>query len=205
MSLFISKFFSLLTNNFLIVGDILAGGRKFGNKYSTSSGTSILKDERGILEPHSDLVATALAVIGFVVFTTLLSRAYMGYEDRSFALENYESASLLAGTLAESPALRAENPGTLSASALDKLSGPGGLDERMKFFAAFSGNYPFLVEVRTEDGGWQWLLEPDMIEPAHLLGKQEKVAASVPVVIELSPAESVPGTLTVVLYKTPWV
>lgn len=167
--------------------------------------TSILRDERGVLEPHSDLLATALAVIGFVVFAALLSRAYMGYEDSSFALENYESASLLAGTLAEAPAFRAESPGMLSASALDKLSGPDGQDARMKFFAAFSGNYPFLVEIRTGDGRWQWLIDPEIVEPGHFIGKHEKVAASVPVVIELNPAESVPGTLTVVLYKTPWM
>jgi len=186
---------------------MLVAGGIFG-KSKTSSGTSskisILRDERGVLEPHSDLVATALAVIGFVVLTVLLSRAYMGYEDRSFALENYESASLLAGTLAEAPAHRVEGSGALSASVLDKLSGPEGRNERMKFFAAFSGNYPFLVEVRTDDGRWQWLLKSDMVESGYLMGKQEKVAASVPVVVELSPAESVPGTLTVVLYKTPW-
>ncbi|HIH74070.1 MAG TPA: hypothetical protein HA306_01935 [Methanosarcina sp.] len=165
---------------------------------------SILKNEKGVLEPHSDLVAIALAVIGFVVLAALLSRAYMGYEDRSFALENYESASFLAGSVAEDSILKAENPGMLSASILDRLSGPQGYDERKEFFEPFSGNYPFVVEVRTEDGRWQWLIEPEIIEPGYLMGKQEKVAASVPVVIELNSAESVPGTLTVILYKTPW-
>lgn len=166
---------------------------------------SILRDEKGVLEPHSDLIATALAIIGFVVLAALLSRAYTGYEDRSFALENYESASLLAGTVAETPALMAENPGSISASALDRLSATEGSDERKEFFASFSGNYPFLVEVRTENGRWQWLIEPGIVESGYLLGKQEKVAASVPVVIELSSAETVPGILTVVLYETPWV
>lgn len=166
---------------------------------------SILQDEKGVLEPHSDLVSTALAVIGFVVLAALLSRAYLGYEDRSFALENYESASLLAGTVAEDPILKAENPGALSASALDRLSGPAGYDERKIFFAAFSGNYPFLVKVRTDDGKWQWLIEPEIIESGYLVEKQEKIAATVPVVIELSSAETVSGTLTVVLYKTSWM
>lgn len=166
---------------------------------------SILGDEKGVLEPHSDLIAVALAVIGFVVLAALLSRAYTGYEDRSFALENYESASLLAGTMAETPALRAENPGSISASALDRLSATEGSDERKEFFSSFSGTYPFLVEVRTEDGKWKWLIEPEIVESGYLMRKQEKVAASVPVVIELSSAETVPGTLTVVLYETPWV
>lgn len=166
---------------------------------------SILRDEKGVLEPHSDLVATAMAVIGFVVLAALLSKAYLGYEDRSFALENYESASLLAGTVAEATSIKAENQGALSASALDRLSGQEGSDERKNFFAAYSGNYPFLVEVRTEDGQWQWVIESEIVESGYLMGKQEKVAASVPVVIELNSAETVPGTLTVVLYKTPWM
>lgn len=166
---------------------------------------SILRDEKGVLEPHSDLIATALAVIGFVVLAALLSKAYMGYEDRSFALENYESASLLAGTVAEASVLKAENPGVLSASALDRLSCPEGFDERETFFAAFSGNYPFLVEIRTENGQWDWIINSEIVETGYLMGKQEKVAASVPVVIELNSAETVPGTLTVVLYNTPWM
>lgn len=187
MSLFINKWLASVKN------------------FTKKSDDSILRDERGVLEPHSDLIATALAVIGFVVLAALLSKAYMGYEDRSFALESYESASLLAGTVAELPALKGENPGALSASALDRLSGTEGYDERKKFFAAFSGNYPFLVEIRTDDGRWKWVVEPEIVEPGYLIGKQEKVAASVPVVIEISAAETVPGTLTVVLYETPWM
>lgn len=166
------------------------------------SDDSILHDEKAVLEPHSDLVATSLAVIGFVVLAALLSRSYVGYEDRSFALENYESASLLAATVADAPVLKAENPGALSASALDRLSGTEGYDERKAFFASFSGNYPFLVEVRTENAQWQWVIDPGIVESGYFMGKQEKVAASVPVVVELSSAETVPGTLTIVLYET---
>ena len=62
---------------------------------------SMFRDERGVLEPHAELLSTALAVIGFVVFAAILSQTYLGYEDRSFALENYESASLLAKPLQE--------------------------------------------------------------------------------------------------------
>ena len=162
------------------------------------------RDERGVLEPHTDLLSVALAVIGFMVFAALMSQTYLGYEDRSFALENYETASLLAENLADTPALEAENSGLLSATSLDKLSGPDGVSERASLFAAFSGNYRFLVEVRTGDGKWHWQIAPDNAEPEYFANGMEKVAASVPVVIELNPAESVPGILTVVIYKTEW-
>jgi hypothetical protein len=164
----------------------------------------MLKDERGVLEPQSDILSIALAVIGFIILAALLSQAYLGYEDRSFALENYESASLLADTLAAAPALKQESSNMLSAASLDKISGPEGIKVREKLFAAFSGNYLFLIEIRTENELCQWRIEPVNVEPDSFSEGREKVAASVPVVIELNPAESVPGTLTVVLYKTAW-
>jgi hypothetical protein len=162
------------------------------------------RDERGVLEPQADLLSLALAVIGFVVLAALMSQAYLGYEDRSFALENYESASLLAETLAGAPALKAESSNMLSASALDRLSGHEGIKEREQLFATFSGNYLFLVEIRTGDERWKWRIEPNNVDSGSFKEGREKIAASVPVVIELNPAESVPGTLTVVLYKTGW-
>lgn len=167
--------------------------------------SGLFRDESGVLEPQADLLSTALAVIGFVVFAVLLSQGYLGYEDRSFALENYESASLLAESLAGSPFLRTGNPDLLSAGVLDGLSDPGGKAERERLFAAFSGNYVFLIEVRTLDGKWKWKIMPDDRDPVFFFEDTDLIAASVPVVIELNPAESVPGTLTVVLYQPGWV
>jgi len=165
---------------------------------------SIFRDERGVLEPQADILSTALAVTGFVIFAVILSQAYQGYEARFFALENYESASLFAETLSEAPVLKAEGSNMISAVALDRLAGSSGVKEREKLFAAFSGNYLFLVEVRTSDGRWKWRIEPNDAEPDSFKQGKEKVAASVPVVIKVNPAESVSGTLTVVLYKTLW-
>lgn len=191
----------LFTNS---VGTTSVVSRSFFPKSVKTTCKSIFRDERGVLEPQADILSTALAVIGFVVFAAIMSHAYLGYEARSFALENYESASLLAETLESSPALKAESSNLISASSLDKLSGPSGAKEREKLFASFSGNYLFLVEVQTLDGKWHWTIVPDNFESDFFIEGREKIAASMPVVIELNPAESVPGTLTVVLYKTLW-
>jgi len=167
--------------------------------------TLFCRNEKGAVEPHAELLSTALAVIGFVVLAALLSHTYQGYEARSFALENYETASMLAQNIAETPALLSQNPNVLSAPALDKLAGRAGVKEREKFFATFSENYRFLVEVRTGDGKWHWKIVPDDLDPDYLIGAKEMVASSVPVVIEVNPAQAVPGTLTLVLYKTTWI
>jgi hypothetical protein len=164
----------------------------------------MFRDERGVLEPHADLLSVALAVTGFMVFAALMSQTYFGYEDRSFALENYETASLLAESLADDPIFEAGSPGLLSAAALDTLSSPDGVNERRRFFATFSGNYRFLVEIRAGNSQWHWQIMPDNAEPETFSEDREKVAASVPVVIELNPAQSVSGTLTVVIYKAEW-
>lgn len=188
----------------LFLSNQVNGKLEATNEFVMTTFKLMYKDERGVLEPQSDILSTALAVIGFVVLAALLSQAYLGYEDRSFALENYESASLLANTLAAAPDLRQESSNTLSASSLDKLSGPEGIKQREKLFASFSGNYLFFIEIRTQDELWHWRIEPVNVEPESFAEGREKVAASVPVAIELNPAKSVPGTLTVVLCKTAW-
>ncbi|MDR7665051.1 hypothetical protein RG963_04450 [Methanosarcina sp. Z-7115] len=104
----------------LFISSLLEAVKKFVKTVCTS----MFRDERGVLEPHADLLSVALAVIGFMVLAALMSQTYLGYEDRSFALENYESASLLAKNLAEAPVLKAETSSLLSAAALDELSGP---------------------------------------------------------------------------------
>lgn len=188
----------------LFLSNQVNGKLEATNEFVMTTFKLMYKDERGVLEPQSDILSTALAVIGFVVLAALLSQAYLGYEDRSFALENYESASLLANTLAAAPDLRQESSNTLSASSLDKLSGLEGIKQREKLFASFSGNYLFFIEIRTQDELWHWRIEPVNVEPESFAEGREKVAASVPVAIELNPAKSVPGTLTVVLCKTAW-
>ncbi len=164
----------------------------------------MFRDEQGMLEPHADLLSVALAVTGFMIFAALMSQTYFGYEDRSFALENYETVSLLAESLADDPIFEAGSSGLLSAATLDTLSGPEGVSERRRLFAAFSGNYRFLVEIKAGNDQLRWRIMPDNVEPEAFSEDREKVAASVPVVIELNPAQSVSGTLTVVIYKAEW-
>ncbi|WP_054865171.1 hypothetical protein [Methanosarcina barkeri] len=110
----------------------------------------MLRDEHGVLEPHTDLLSVALAVIGFMVFAALMSQTYLGYEDRSFALENYETASLIAENLADDPVLGAESSGLLSAASLDTLSGRMGLMKEQRFLQLFPGITSFWLKSEQE-------------------------------------------------------
>lgn len=233
---FISKFSSNSNTILCKFSDKFSGNSKISvsPRPASSHLSGFLKNERAFLEPQTDLLAVGLAVIGFVVFAAILSRTYLAYEEHSFALENYESATLLAENLARNGAFLAkgsgengevgvgvsagsegENPlsGLFSAAALDELADPSGKKAREKLFTGFSGNYVFFVEVRTEDGKWEWRIEPEVpaasaawfFPAAGFPDSGDRIAASVPVAIELSPAETVPGTLTVFLYDTGWV
>ncbi|MGP8331689.1 MAG: hypothetical protein ACT6FB_05040 [Methanosarcinaceae archaeon] len=66
-------------------------------------------DERGLLEPHNDLLATALLVIGFVVFAAIMSNTYLVYDEQSFSLENYEEASRIAQAITHDELLYTKN------------------------------------------------------------------------------------------------
>ena len=161
-----------------------------------------INDERGVLEPQNDLFATALLVIGFVVFAAIMSKAYLTYDEHTFALENYEEASRIAQAVASDELLHTTRPGIISASVLDRINTPAS-DETVRdmLFSGFSGNFEFSVEVVTDDEKHRWTIEQRPTDTA----KGDVIAASVPVVIELNPAESVAGTLTVKMKKRGWI
>ncbi len=161
-----------------------------------------INDERGVLEPQNDLFATALLVIGFVVFAAIMSKTYLTYDENSFALENYEEASRIAQAVASDEILHTTSPGIISASMLDHISDPAsGKSLREMLFSSFSGNFEFSVEIVTDDGKHQWTIEQ---RPTGTVNG-DVIAASVPVIIELNPAESVAGTLTVKMRKRGWI
>ena len=161
-----------------------------------------INDERGLLEPQNDLFATAMLVIGFVVFAAIMSKTYLTYDEHSFALENYEEASRIAQAIASNELLYATRPGIISASTLDGISTPA-IDETMRdmLFSGFSGNFEFSVEIVTDDGKHKWTIEQRPTGTAN----GDVIAASVPVVIELNPVESVTGILTVKMIKRGWI
>ena len=161
-----------------------------------------INDERGLLEPQNDLFATALLVIGFVVFAAIMSKTYLTYDEHSFALENYEEASRIAQAVASDEILHTTRSGIISASVLDQISSPASnVAMRDILFSSFSGNFEFSVEIITDDEKHRWTIEQRSTSTAN----GDVIAASVPVVIELNPVESVAGTLTVKMRKRGWI
>jgi hypothetical protein len=164
--------------------------------------SSFTSDERALLEPNNDIIATALVVIGFVVFAAILSKTYIAFYDNSHALENYEQAAMIANDIASYPPLQGSRQELISAQTLDVLADPSQDPySHYMFFHRFSANLDFYVEARTDDGNYQWIIS----NGNTVLNGRDVIAASVPVVIELgSNARCEPGTLTVKLVQNGW-
>ncbi|MDG6243628.1 MAG: hypothetical protein QCH31_04445 [Methanolobus sp.] len=164
--------------------------------------SSFTSDERALLEPNNDIMTTALVVVGFVVFASILSNTYFAFSDNSKALENYEQAVMIAADIASYPPLQGSRPGIICAKALDNIANPLiEPQEHYLFFQRFSPNIEFYVEASTDDGSHQWTIEQ---RPYSCEGRNV-IAASVPVVIELgSNARCVTGTITVKIIYQRW-
>ncbi|TQD26285.1 hypothetical protein [Methanolobus vulcani] len=164
--------------------------------------SSFTSDERALLEPNNDIIATALVVIGFVVFAAILSKTYIAFNDNSHALENYEQAAMIVNDIASYPPLQGSRQELISAQTLDLLADSSqDPQSHYMFFHRFSSNLDFYVEARTDDGNYHWTIS----NGNTALNGRDVIAASVPVVIELgSNARCEPGTITVKLVQNGW-
>jgi hypothetical protein len=164
--------------------------------------SSFTSDEKAILEPNNDIIATALVVIGFVVFAAILSKTFIAFNDNSQALENYEQAAMIANDIASYPPLQGSRQELISAQTLDILADSSYNPEaHYMFFHRFSSNLDFYVEAETDDGIYHWTINDENTT----LNGRDVIAASVPVVIELgSNARCEPGTITVRIIQNKW-
>ena len=145
-------------------------------------------NEKGIVEPNSDLVAMALAVVGFIIFVSLVAHTYQVYQEKTYIAEHYGDAASLAGLLMKNPALTApDRPDLIDASRIEGL-GPEDIRELTERYGT-RYDFSFKIEVppfyRKVVGS-----SPDM-----------GVSASVPVTIRLNEANEMPGTLTVKIWE----
>ncbi|WP_440952625.1 hypothetical protein [Methanococcoides sp. FTZ1] len=156
-----------------------------------------INDEQAILEPHNDILATALVVIGFVIFAAVMSKAYIIHDEQSYSIENYEEASRIAESIASWEDLQGTRSDIISARMLDKISDPATDNETHElFFSRFSPNSDFSVDIRTDDGRHHWTIKQNKTQPGGNV-----VAASIPVTIEINPAQYTSGTITVRIWK----
>ncbi|WP_406659640.1 hypothetical protein V7O66_07250 [Methanolobus sp. ZRKC3] len=165
--------------------------------------SSFTNDDRAFIEPHNDIISTALVVIGFVIFTAIVSSTYIAFDENSYALENYRHAALIANDIVGYKEIQGSRIDVISADELDEIATPIRDDKKhIMFFQRYSGNIDFSVDVSTNDAQYHWTI--DRYEGNS--SQKDIIAASAPVVIELgNNARCVPGTLTVKVRKNKWI
>jgi len=146
------------------------------------------KDERGVVEPNSDMVAMVLAVIGFVVFISVMAHAYEIYHEKTLIVQQYDDAVSLAGLLGNDPMLTdPDRPELIDASRVESLDA-GDINELKGKYAA-RYNFSFKIEV------------PPTYSKVVGTSEELGISASIPVTIKLNEVEEMPGTLTVKIWE----
>lgn len=152
---------------------------------------SLINDEKGVIEPYTELPAMALAVVGFIVFFAILTQAYTTYEEKSFLSGHYQDAANLAQKLGRDSALTGGYPGIIDLQKIEKL-------DHEEIFQKYGSYYNFIFKVDSisENRAYSMVIrDPDHDE--NTIG----ISASIPVTVKINDVEEQPGTLTVKIWR----
>ncbi len=154
---------------------------------------SFISDERAVVEPHADMPAMALAIVGFIVFIAIMSQAYGTFQQKSFISENYQDAANLAEKLSrESMLTGSARPDVIDASHLEEVRKDP--DELMDKYGAYY-NFMFKVEADANGRKYSRIITPDTPVPEY------GVSSSIPVTVRLNDAQELGGTLSVMIWR----
>lgn len=145
-------------------------------------------NENGLLEPNSDLIAMALAVVGFIIFVFLITHTYQIYQEKTYIAQHYDDAASLAEMLIKNPAFTAPDRSDLIDAARIEALGPEDIQELKERYGT---RYDFSFKIEGPPSYRKVVgSSPDM-----------GVSASVPVTIRLNEANEIPGTFTVKIWE----
>jgi len=155
--------------------------------------SSFTSDEKGMIEPYSELPAMALAVVGFIVFMAILAQAYTTYQEKSFIAGHFQDASNLASKLGKDSSLTGTRPGIIDSGKLETLKNDP--DEIIRKYGSYY-NFMFKLESNSGERAYSIIIKkPDSAEP------KVGVSVSIPVTVALNDVEEIPGTLTVRIWS----
>lgn len=145
-------------------------------------------DERGIVEPNSDMVAMVLSVIGFIIFVSLIAHSYQVYDEKTYIAQHYDDAASLAGLLKNEPILMTpDRLDMIDAAKIECLN----LEETEKLKVMYGTRYDFSFKLEVPP------TYSRVVGTAEELG----VSASVPVTVRFNEVDELPGTLTVKIWE----
>jgi len=149
-----------------------------------------LKDERAISEEFTVLPALSIVMIGFALFVVLLAQTYTVYEERINHLQNYQTASSIVHKLTNPDCFFIRNEGLIDLPILQNDT------ESLKIICEQyqKSGFAFFLRLRWDNCS-QDFPKKTISMPAN------RIAISTDVGIYLNEAQTIPGTLTIVLWK----
>lgn len=156
--------------------------------------SSFTSDERGVMEPYTELPAMALATVGFVIFIALVAQAYSTYQQKAFIADHYQDAANLAEKLGKDSMIASSvRPDLIDAGRIEALAHDP--KELMEKYGAYY-NFMFKIEVNSESRAYIIIVkDPKIAEPGT------GVSASAPVTVRLNEVQELPGVLTVKIWR----
>ncbi|MFZ3383790.1 MAG: hypothetical protein WA144_07695 [Candidatus Methanoperedens sp.] len=152
--------------------------------------SSFINDEKGLIEPYTELPAMALAVVGFIVFIALLTQAYSTYQEKSFIAGHYQDAANLARKLGRDSSLTGGHPGVIDSGKLEKL-------DTAELFRQYGSYYNFMFKI---DSNSEYRSYNIIIKNPDYGDSKIGVSASIPITVRFNDVEEQPGTLTVKIW-----
>ena len=155
--------------------------------------SSFIRDEKGVIEPYSELPAMALAVVGFIVFIAVFTQAYAAYQEKSFIAGHYQDAANLAGKLVKDESLAGSRPGIIVSNKLETIK-----NDPAEIIKKYGSYYNFMLKVESNSENRAYSI---VIKNPEFNDSKIGVSASIPVIVRLNDVEEQPGTLTVKIWS----
>lgn len=151
---------------------------------------SFLVNEQAVTEEFTVLPALTIVMIGFALFVVLVAQTYTTYEERTARIQSYQTASSLAHKLTNPDCFFIRNEGVVDLPRLQQDAESLG---RLWTQYQKSG-FSFFLRLRWNNDSQDFLEKP-------LVLPTEYIALSIDVGIYLNEARTIPGTLTIILWK----
>lgn len=156
--------------------------------------SSFINDERGVVEPHIDMPAMALAVVGFVVFIAVISQTFGAYQNKSFITGNYRDAMNLAEKLSRDNTLTGGvKPDVIDFVKLEEIR-----KNPMELMRKYGAHYNFMFKVEANSKSQTYVR---IIKNPGISDSKYGISSSIPVTVRINDVQELPGTLTVKIWR----
>ncbi len=156
---------------------------------------SFYHNDAAVSEEFTALPAIAVVMIGFTLFILLVANVYQAYEERIDSIQKYQTADFIATKLTNKDSPFIQSAGIIQYMNFKNFQNEPTWNELQKKYK--SAGIGFMLKLTWDTG----FLEVKPSSSFNLATIGNRVAVSRDISIQLNPAETVPGKLTIITWK----